>query len=290
MSGEAIPQFTVFAIGDDHPQELQLPQQQPIISMVLVSNADMEQQQDAAADVVAMSSAEAVEARLQHIAKAQVPVPITVVRTCLAEFEQDLVRRLLVRYAGSDVLPNGWRNGPSSNGIQVVYGAVDGSSWFTMKTTGKLRVSAEKAARILMAADMVPKYDDMTKEVRLIERLSDATEVRRAFCRPIMLTAARDFCVATTYIKEPTGRVLIATRSVDHPEGEQSGYCRAVSHISGYVVTPDPVDPEHACELAIIAHMDLGGHLPAMVVKYLGLSAPIKIVAKVDEITYHMKY
>ncbi|KAJ0412134.1 hypothetical protein ATCC90586_004054 [Pythium insidiosum] len=223
------------------------------------------------------------EARREELRKMQVPIPITIVRSYLSEFEDDSVRRLTLRYTGADVVPNGWRDGPVSNGIRVVYGDVSGSDWHTMRTTGPLRVSADKAARVLVTPEMVPRFDELTREVRVLEKLSEATEVRLASCKSVMFTSARDFLVATTVRRESDGRIIIATRSVDHPAGHQSGFVRALSMISGYVLTPDPSDP-NKCELAVIAHMNLGGNVPAMVLRFAGLSAPIKLVEKVQDL------
>ncbi|KAL4166626.1 hypothetical protein KRP22_013881 [Phytophthora ramorum] len=209
--------------------------------------------------------------------------PIASVRANIQAFEEDSIRLLLTRYDGLDVLPNGWRQGPSSKGIQVVYGEIAGSEWYSMKTTGTLHVSAAKAAQILMRCDMVPKFDEMTKEVKTMEKLSDASEVRRVTAKSVMFTAARDFSVVSTYREEASGRLLIATRSVEYVP-ERKGYVRATILISGYVVTPHPSNP-NMCEMSVIAHMDLGGNLPAMVVRYLGLSAPIKLVEKIHDIT-----
>ncbi|GMF34814.1 unnamed protein product [Phytophthora fragariaefolia] len=212
-----------------------------------------------------------------------IPAPIAAVRADVQAFEEDSIRQLLTRYEGADVLPSGWREGPASKGIQVKYGEVAGSEWYTMKTTGTLHVSADKAARILMRCDMVPKFDEMTKEVKVMEKLSEASEVRRVTAKSVMFTAARDFSVVSTYRQEASGRILIATRSVEFVP-ERKGYVRATILISGYVVTPHPTNPNE-CEMSVIAHMDLGGNLPAMVVRYLGLSAPIKLVEKIHEVT-----
>jgi hypothetical protein len=222
------------------------------------------------------------KAALHEIHSYSVPVPIAVVRSHLSVYEDDCVRRLLTRTAGADLV-DGWTKGPESNGISVVHGRVEGTSWRSLRTTGKLYVSAEKAARVLMAADMVPKYDDMTKSVQVIEKLSDVTEVRLASCNAVLITSPRDLCVTTTVRHEPSGRIVIATRSVDHPAGDRDGYVRALSYISGYVLTPDPHDP-NVCEMALNAHMALGGNMPAFVVRYLGLSAPIKLVEKIREV------
>ncbi|CAI5703633.1 unnamed protein product [Peronospora effusa] len=212
-----------------------------------------------------------------------IPAPIALVRAHIRAFEDDSMYKLLQRYDGIDVLPNGWRQGPCNKGIQVVCGEVAGSEWYTMKTTGTLDVSASKAAAILMRCDMVPKFDDMTKGVKTMEKLSDASEVRRVTAKSVMFTAARDFSVVSTHRKEPNGRFLIATRSVEHVP-ERKGYVRATIHISGYVLTPHPINPD-MCEISVVAHMDLGGNMPAMVVRYLGMSAPIKLVEKIREVT-----
>ncbi|RLN85185.1 hypothetical protein BBJ28_00009609 [Nothophytophthora sp. Chile5] len=212
-----------------------------------------------------------------------IPAPIRTVRSNIQAFEEDSLRKLMTRFDGADVMPNGWREGPSSKGIQVVYGEVAGSEWYTMKTTGVLHVSADKAAHILMSAAMVPKFDDMTREVKVVEKLSEYSEVRLVSAKPVMFTTARDFCVVSTYRNEPDGRVLIATRSVEHL-ALRKGFVRATILISGYVVVPHPTNP-NMCEMSVVAHMDLGGNLPAMVVRYLGLSAPIKLVEKIHEIT-----
>lgn len=211
------------------------------------------------------------------------PIPIAVVRAHLSAFEEESIRRLLLRYSGADVLPKGWTEGPKSNGIQVVYGEVKDSAWHTMRTTGKVAVPAHKVAQVLVDPIMVPQYDDMTKEVKVLEVFNDRTQARLVSAKAVMFTSARDFCVVTTVQREESGRILIATRSADHPDGNQSGYVRAISHISGYIVTPDASDP-NACEVSVLAHMDLGGSIPAMVIKYLGLSAPIKLVEKIGQV------
>lgn len=234
------------------------------------------------AQPVKETSPEAEDAAVQQVLNVAIPAPMALVRPYADVFANDSVNRILLRDSGADVT-NGWTEGPSSNGISVVYGEVEGSKWYSMKTTGMLDVPAHKAAQVLMAADMVPKYDDMTKEVKVLEKLNATTEVRLASCKGIMFTSPRDFCVVTTYREEADGRFIIATRSVDHPAGKRSGYTRAHMLISGYIVTPHPSDP-NKCELKVIAHIDLGGNLPIMVVRYLGLSAPIKMVEKVREV------
>lgn len=248
--------------------------------MVLNSSVELTR---GVSEPVKATAPEAEDAAVKQVLTVSIPAPISLVRPYIDVFANDSVNRILLRDSGADVMPNGWIEGPSSNGISVVYGEVAGSKWYTMKTTGMLDVSARKAAQVLMAADMVPKYDDMTKEVKVLEKLNANTEVRLASCKGIMFTSPRDFCVVTTYREEADGRVIIATRSVDHPAGHRSGYVRAHMLISGYIVTPHPSDP-NKCELKVVAHIDLGGNLPIMVVRYLGLSAPIKMVEKVREV------
>ncbi|KAL0583294.1 hypothetical protein ABG067_006795 [Albugo candida] len=213
----------------------------------------------------------------------KVPLPIEIVRDNLDEIKDDLFQRLLVRYAGTDVVPDGWIEGPNSNGVQVVHGSVRDNSWHTMKATGKLPCNPEEALRLLADRDMVPRFDDMTKEIRLLEQLDEHTEVRLVSCKGVMFTTPRDFCVVTSVRCEKSGRCLVATRSVEHTGSKQEGYTRALSYISGYVITPDSDDP-NICEVAIIAHMDLGGHVPAFVVRQLGLSSPIDLFKSIRKL------
>ena len=112
-----------------------------------------------------------------------------------------------------------------------------------------------------------------------------------------MFTSPRDFCVSTTVDQLSDGSYLIATHSVDHPDGQiRKKFVRASSMISGFIVTPGNLinqnpeenesendtddDESEVCTVTIIAHMDLGGIIPPAVTRFLGFSAPIKLVRK----------
>nr|CCA19122.1 conserved hypothetical protein [Albugo laibachii Nc14] len=219
----------------------------------------------------------------EQIHNLKVPIPIEMVRANLDGIKDDFFQRLLVRYSGTDVVPDGWIQGPNGDGVQVVYGSVCDNSWHTMKATGTLPCNSEDALQLLANRDMVPHFDDMTKEIRLLEQLDEHTEVRLVSCKGVMFTTPRDFCVITSVRREDSGRWLVATRSVEYPGSLQDRYTRALSFISGYVITPVRNDPI-ICEVAIIAHMDLGGHVPAFVVRQLGLSSPIDLIKSIRKV------
>jgi hypothetical protein len=225
---------------------------------------------------------DAAVAKRRALECATVPVPVSLIRTDLAAFQDDCLRRLLTRYSGADII-GGWTKGPESNGVRVVRGDVEGSAWHSLCTTATMPFSTDKALRVLTDDTLLLQFDDMTKSATVVEELSDETKIRVVSCKPVLFTSPRDFVTATTVRREPSGRILIATRSVDHPAGDREGYVRALSHISGYVLTPDAHDP-NVCELSLIAHMDIGGNMPAKVIKYLGMSAPIKLVQKFRDV------
>lgn len=209
-------------------------------------------------------------------------VDIVTIREQVEAFEKESIRRMVVRDAGKDI--EKWLTGPSKNGVNVFYSPVEHSEWFTMKSTTIVNLSPDEALAMLTGEQNVPMYDEMTAKVTCLEHLSDKTEIRLVDAKSVMFTTARDFCVATTIEKDAEGRIIIATRSVTHPEGrdDRKGFCRATSMISGFVITP--LDDNNSCHVSVLAHMDLGGYMPAVVLKFLGLTAPIKLLSKVKEL------
>jgi len=207
----------------------------------------------------------------------------TMVQLHIGYFESQSIDMMLTRDAGKDIIPIGWNEGPSKGDIRVVYGDVVGSAWATMKTEGPLPTSVENAVQVLAKPENVSIYDDMTKKAEKILSISDHTDLRYVEAYGIMFTSPRDFCVATTIKYMENGQVIIATRSVLCDQCEpRYGYVRATMILSGYIITPVEGEP-NKCTVALIAHMDFGGYLPATVIKYIGLSAPIKIIERLQE-------
>lgn len=206
-------------------------------------------------------------------------IDMKIVRKHLDRFEKESLDRLMLRDAGEDI--DEWITGPSKKDVHVFYSPVKDSEWYTIKSVIKVNATVDKAVEILSDPEQVPLFDEMTSHVEILERIGSETQVRLVSAKSVMFTKARDFCVATTVHRHSDGRVLIATRSVDHPDARnRDGYVRALSIISGYIVTP----MEGGCQVTVIAHMDLGGYIPGAVMRFLGLSAPMKLLLKFQEL------
>ena len=204
------------------------------------------------------------------------------VRQHVHAFEEDSLMRLMKRYNGEDI--EAWIEGPTKNKCTVFYAPVQGSDWYTMKASTVMNITMERAVQVLNDKDEVPKFDENTDRLTILEQVSDRTQIRLVSCKSVLFTTARDFCVATTVQRGVHGKTLIATTSVDHEGGrDQSGYVRALSLISGYIVSPVENHPEQ-CEITVLAHMDLGGYLPGALMRFLGLSAPIKLLSKLKKL------
>ena len=204
------------------------------------------------------------------------------VRQHVHAFEEDSLSRLIKRYNGEDI--EEWIEGPSEKNCSVFYAPVQGSDWYTMKASTVMNITMERAVQVLNDKDEVPKFDENTDRLTILEQVSDRTQIRLVSCKSVFFTTARDFCVATTVQRGVDGKTLIATTSVDHEDGrDRSGYVRALSLISGYIISPVENHPEQ-CEITLLAHMDLGGYLPGAVISFLGLSAPIKMLTTLREL------
>ncbi|RHY25998.1 hypothetical protein DYB32_007954 [Aphanomyces invadans] len=132
----------------------------------------------------------------------------------------------------------------------------------------------------------IVRFDDMTASCRVLMTLPNSTtSVRHITAKPVFPTAARDFVVMSTMEVKPDDVVVIATRSMDHATAPAtSTFVRGHINISGYILDPVDLGPEPACHVTMMAHMDLGGMLPAVVINLLSVEAPAKLLNKVREL------
>ncbi|RQM29560.1 hypothetical protein B5M09_013329 [Aphanomyces astaci] len=64
------------------------------------------------------------------------------------------------------------------------------------------------------------------------------------------------------------------TSHASAPESKQ--YVRGINHPSGYVV--DEMPDDLSCRVTMVAHLDLGGMLPVLVMHALAVDAPFKLL------------
>ncbi|RHY12608.1 hypothetical protein DYB28_001991 [Aphanomyces astaci] len=106
--------------------------------------------------------------------------------------------------------------------------------------------------------------------------------VRHVLSKPVFATStARNFVVVTMFKEDGGGgkrRFVIASRSLTShasaPESKQ--YVGGINHPSGYVV--DEMPDDLSCRVTMVAQLDLGGMLPALVMNALAVDAPFKLL------------
>nr|CCA15945.1 conserved hypothetical protein [Albugo laibachii Nc14] len=211
------------------------------------------------------------------------PLQYQVVRDDLDAYKTDAFERILTRYAGNDLKSPGWRHNAEIAGVKTLYGETESNSWQTTLTTTSIPQKAHVVAKVLLDKDKMSQYDDTVDTIESMEQLDECTELKMVRCKSVFKTTPRDLCVITTFKCEESGRHLIVTRSVNHPDGTQKGYTRAYMYISGYIITPDAAD-RNKCQIAMIAHINLSGMVPAFVSKYAGQTVPIKMVRSIRDI------
>lgn len=145
---------------------------------------------------------------------------------------------------------------------------------------------------LLMDNSRLGDYDDMFSHGQLLHTVDDRTAVRRLCFKPVWPTSPRDFLTCTTWRERADGSLLVCTRSVPNAlMGPQKGSVRGNIIVSGYLIQPaeslrrdDPCSGPRGCKVTMVAHMELGGNLPAPVINMLSTAAPQKMMRTIADL------
>ncbi|KDO32167.1 hypothetical protein SPRG_03383 [Saprolegnia parasitica CBS 223.65] len=186
---------------------------------------------------------------------------------------QQSIAEVLAKDANEDPRTT-WGEAKLSHGVLVSRGVVAGNAWNCIKATATIGCAAEVLAAKLADADEMSTFDEMTDNCRVLRDLG-ATSVRYVQAKPVFPTTARDFLVVTC--KQVVGdAIVIGTKSIELPSmPENPSFVRAHTHISGYILRPITA---HSCQVTLIVHMDLGGHMPPAVINLLSSTSPVKLL------------
>ncbi|KAF0714196.1 Aste57867_3992 [Aphanomyces stellatus] len=201
------------------------------------------------------------------------------------EHGAESVRLLLAREAGADHTQ--WSEARRTADNIVVYrGVVPHSSWNCIKTTARMQCSAAFLAAKLVDANELTTYDTMSAVCHQVATIDAYTSVRHVQAKPVFPTRARDFVVLTvqtTDAKDDDAAIVIATRSIHHCDvpDDAKHFVRGATLLSGYILR---VVNDHTCDLTLIAHLDLGGNIPASLINLLAVDSPIKLVKRLQEL------
>ena len=118
------------------------------------------------------------------------------------------------------------------------------------------------------------KLDDMLKETRVIDRVTDTTVLAHLLFKSVWPTAPRDFTVISTagWYNETT-LVKAGVSVVDPRLPEDKGYVRGNIVCGGYVIKVCPEKPEQ-CEVTYVSQAELKGNIPTFAVNKVTESQP----------------
>mmetsp|Transcript_12128 Transcript_12128/g.20100 ORF Transcript_12128/g.20100 Transcript_12128/m.20100 type:complete len:141 (+) Transcript_12128:319-741(+) len=126
----------------------------------------------------------------------------------------------------------------------------------------------------------------MFDRIEFIERIDERSAIRRSLYKPVWPTQGRDFVINTTWEPLEDGRVIVATRSVDHPAAPPvRNYTRAGVLCAGYLCTPMESDGNLVTFLDVIVHTDLAcDWLPPAVLNPLSNTKPTRFFQSIQRI------
>ncbi len=213
--------------------------------------------------------------------------------------EEAMVQELLQRISDSALEKNqfspNWIITREKRGITIWKSCIPSDST-SSPIRGRMVCAATPAELLSLLIDdeRISEYDNLFDKVLFMKRLNDRTIVRRSCYRGMWPTRPRDFVIKTTWEEFADGSVVIATRSVTHPDCPESPtYTRGKMFMCGYVIVPcheeysvgpysSPPGTQYS-EITMYAHTDLGGNLPATIVNRLSNKPAYRVLRKIQK-------
>lgn len=115
--------------------------------------------------------------------------------------------------------------------------------------------------------------------------VNDRAAIRHYWFQPIWPTAARDFCMLTSWEELDDGCIMVTSLSAPNEFFEKKPpFVRAYLLSSGALLRPIEPKLGGGTHVTFVTHCDAGGSVPAFVLNILGTGTPIRTMSKVCEI------
>lgn len=143
-----------------------------------------------------------------------------------------------------------------------------------IKGTGIINAPPEFVYRIVRNTENNVKLDDMLKETRVIDRITDTTVVVHLIFKAVWPTSPRDFTLISTAGRYNETTLVEAGVSVVDPRlPEEKGYVRGNLLCGGYVIKTCPGKSDQ-CEVTYVSQAELKGNIPTFAVNKVSESQP----------------
>lgn len=143
-----------------------------------------------------------------------------------------------------------------------------------IKGTGMINAPPEFVYRIVRNLENNTKLDDMLKETRRIDHITDTTVLVHLIFKAVWPTSPRDFTLISTAGRYDETTLVEAGVSVVDPRlPEEKGYVRGNILCGGYVINTCPGKPDQ-CEVTYVSQAELKGNIPTFAVNKVSESQP----------------
>jgi len=142
-----------------------------------------------------------------------------------------------------------------------------------VRMRAQLNVSVSVLYDVLHDANYRKEWDETMDEGYCIQQIDAHNDVGYYAAKsPFFAISGRDFCNQRSWWRNLDGsEYIIHNHSVIHPDcPEKKGYVRAWSHMTGYLLRPNP-DQEGTTIMAYLTQSDMRGSIPAWAIN-LGAS------------------
>ena len=143
-----------------------------------------------------------------------------------------------------------------------------------VKGTGIVKAPPEFVFRVVRNKSTNCKLDDMLKETRLVEQISDTTRFVHLLFKSVWPTAPRDFTAISMAGRYDNTTLISAGVSIaDARVPEEKGYVRGNIVCGGYVIKESSGEPDQ-CKVTYVSQAELRGSIPTFAVNKVTESQP----------------
>ena len=171
---------------------------------------------------------------------------------------------------------DGWTAVGTSKGVAIMKKSPKRgeASVNCIRGTGIIKAPPEFVYRMLRNPENNTIIDDMVKETRLIDHITDCSSLIHLIYKAVWPTAPRDFTLISTSGRYDDTTIIHAGVSVVDPRlPEEKGYVRGNVVGGGYVVKVCPGESEQ-CEVTYVSQAELKGSIPTFAVNKVTESQP----------------
>lgn len=173
------------------------------------------------------------------------------------------------------IYPLGWKNlweKEASNKDVVIHSQIDKKTGLKIiRATTRIRAPKEKIIEVVEDVAVILEWDKTMDDARIIHKTDDYY-VLYTLIKKVPLIDQRESVFLGKFYHEEDGTILGVGTSIDHPDvPKKDDKVRATAYLVGWVLKPDPNDP-NVTDYTLILHINPQGWIPSTVFNWFAHS------------------